>query len=660
MNSKMKLAGLAASGAFALGACATGDLPEQPQLGTRAKQVIEVDGLRFRDLDGNGALTSYEDWRLPADQRADDLVSRMTLEEKAGTVLHATMPGLGGPEKRFNPEEYDLASAGEMIGQKHITSFITRMAISPAAFAQANNGVQEIAEAARLGIPLTISSDPRHHFQYVAGASVRGDGFTQWPESTGFAALRDAELVRRFGDIARREYRAVGLHQALSPQVDIVTEPRWPRISGTFGSNPALSSELGGAYVSGFQGGSDGLQPGGVLTVVKHWVGYGAQPEGFDAHNYYGRFADLDDDSFQLHVQAFEGAIAAGAGGIMPAYPILRGVSYDGEALEAVGPGYSKQLLNGLLRTGMGYDGILLSDWAITADCAQACIAPTDAAPQQPWDIATSWGVEELSVAERYAKGMEAGLDQFGGTEDVAPVLEAAEQGLLSEDRLDQSVRRIMISKFRLGLFENPYADPLAAAGLIGLADDLALSEQTQREAQVLLEDRDNGLPMGAAGKKVWLFGMEPAAAEAAGLTVVETPEEADFAIVRADAPHDLLHPNHFFGRMQKEGRLDYRDGDEAYEALKTASAHVPTVFAVFLERPVILANVQDKAAVILANFGANDAAVLDVVLGRASAKGRLPFELPSSMAAVEAQNPALPDDSEDPLYPFGAGILPD
>ncbi|MGX7896618.1 glycoside hydrolase family 3 protein [Tsuneonella sp. HG222] len=652
---KLRVALLAAA-ALALAGCAT--LPDQPNVAGRSKGTVSVAGLTFRDLDGDGRLTPYEDWRLAPEARADDLVARMTLEEKAGTLLHATLPGLGGPEKRFNPEEYDLAAAGDLIGTRKITSFITRMAIAPAAFAAQNNAVQAIAEGTRLGIPLTISSDPRHHFQYVAGASVRGDGFTQWPESTGFAALRDAALVRRFGQIAAREYRAVGLHQALSPQVDLATEPRWPRMAGTFGSDPDLASELGGAYVAGFQGGTQGLQPGGVLTVVKHWVGYGAQPEGFDAHNHYGRFADLDDRSFARHVRAFDGALAARAGGVMPAYPILRGVSYRGEPLEQVGPGYSKQLLDGLLRDDKGYQGIILSDWAITADCPEQCRAPTAAAPQAPQFIATSWGVEGLTVAQRYAKGIDAGIDQFGGTEDVAPIVEAVRRGLLGEARIDRSVRRILIAKFQLGLFENPYVDPAAAGADIGRAADVALAERTQREAQVLLKD-DAKLPLGRPGARVWLVGMDPAAATRAGLIPVESPDQADFALIRAETPSELLHPHHFFGRMQKEGRLDFRPGDPAFDALVRArEAGKPSVLSLFLDRPAVLTGVMDKADVILANFGADDAAVLDVVLGKARARGRLPFELPSSMAAVEAQHPALPHDSAAPLFGYGAGIV--
>ncbi|MBO9518528.1 MAG: glycoside hydrolase family 3 C-terminal domain-containing protein [Porphyrobacter sp.] len=627
----------------------------QPEIGLRSKPSIEVDGQKFRDLDGDGKLAPFEDWRLDPHQRAEDLVARMTLEEKVGTLMHSTLPGLGGTLGRS--DSYDFDALGALVRDKHVTSFITRLSIAPADLARANNAVQELAETTRLGIPITISTDPRNHFQYVLGAAENANGVTQWPELLGFAALRDPALVRQFGDIARKEYRAVGIHMALSPQLDLLTEPRWPRGTGTFGSDPESVSELGGAYVAGLQGGDIGLQANGVMTVVKHWVGYGAQPEGFDGHNYYGRFARLD-GQLDWHVAAFRGALAAKAAGVMPAYPILTDVSLDGKALEAVGPGFNQQLLEGLLRGREGFEGIILSDWAITRDCTVGCRAPTPAAPQQPKDIATSWGVEGLSVGQRYVKGLQAGLDQFGGTDEVQPLIDAVTKGEVSEARLDQSVMRIMLPKFELGLFDNPYVVPEQAAQSLGQANDIALARRTQREAQVLLQNRGSLLPVAPSGKKVWLFGMAPEAAKAAGLSVVDDPKDADFAIVRAETASEMLHPDHFFGSRQKEGRLDFRDGDPAFEALKTASASVPTVLAIFLDRPAILTNVQDKVSAILGNFGADDTAVLDVILGKASAKGRLPMELPRSMAAVEAQKPGVPDDSVDPLYPRGAGIV--
>src|SRR5690606_3854250 len=243
-------------------------------------------------------------------------------------------------------------------------------------------------------------------------------------------------------------------------------------------------------------------------------------------------------------------------------------------------------------------------------------------------------------------------------TDEVAPLLAAVGAGEIMTGRLDKSVRRVLISKFRLGLFENPYVDPLVARAAIGLPNDVALAGRVQREAQVLLENRGNALPF-RLGSKVWLFGMAPVAAETAGLIVVTDPADADFAIVRTEAPSEMLHPHHFFGSRYKEGRLDFRDGDPDFEAIKRASARVPTAVAIFLDRPAILSNIRDKASVILANFGADDAAVLDVLLGRAAAHGGLPFELPSSMTDIEAQDPALPDDSRAPLYSRGAGIVP-
>jgi beta-glucosidase len=623
----------------------------QPELGVRSKSAIEVDGYRFRDLDSNGTLTPYEDWRLDADQRARDLASRMTLAEKVGMLMHSTLPGEGGLLGRA--DSYDLEALGPLLREKHVTSYITRLALPAAELARQNNAVQEMAEDTRLGIPVTISSDPRNHFQYILGAGESANGVTQWPELLGFAALRDPALVETFGNIARKEYRAVGIHMALSPQLDLLTEPRWPRGAGTFGSDPVLASRLGKAYVTGLQGGEAGVARDGVMAVVKHWVGYGAQPDGFDAHNYYGRFANVG-DRLDLHAQAFRGAFEAKAAGVMPAYPILLGTGPDGKPFEQVGPGFSKQLLQDMLRGREGFDGLILSDWAITRDCPAGCRNPTSAAPQQPQDIATSWGVEDLSVDQRYVQGLEAGLDQFGGTDEVQPLIKAVNRGEIEETRIDESVRRILLGKFQLGLFENPYVDSERAVATVGTSKDMALARKTQAEAQVLLENRASLLPVASTMRNVWLFGMAPGAAQEAGLTVVDDPADADFAIVRTEAPSEVLHPNHFFGSRQKEGRLDFRRGDPAFEALERASASVPTVLAIFLDRPAILTDVRDKASAILVNYGASDAAVLDVIIGSTKAKGRLPAELPRSMDAVEEQNPALPDDSRDPLYPRG------
>lgn len=609
----------------------------------------------FRDLNRNGRLDPYEDSRLTPEARADDLVKRMTLEEKAGAMMHDTLPGLGALTGS-SARGYDFDAIEQTIVTRHVNSFITRLQLPPAQLAEQNNKVQQIAQRTRLGIPVTISTDPRNHFQFVLGAASSGTGFSQWPETLGFAAIGDAALVRRFGDIARQEYRAVGIHMALSPQADLATEPRWPRTTGTFGSRASVVSDLVGAYVEGFQHGKDGVSADGVATVVKHWVGYGAQPNGFDAHNYYGRFAKLSDASFANHVAAFRGALAAHAAGVMPAYPILQGITVNGKPVEAVAPGYNEQLLTELLRRQHQYGGVILSDWAITRDCDKSCMSPTGANPQQPPSIATPWGVEKLGRVERFAKGVQAGLDQFGGTGESELLVDAVRRGLVTEARLDESVRRVMILKFRLGLFDNPFVDASKAASLVGTEEFRKEAEAAQRRAQVILENHRHVLPVDVKTHKVWLFGIAPEAARAAGFTVVATLAEADLAIVRVSTPFETMHPHYFFGAIQHEGRLDFRDGDPGYEAIKQASAKVPTLVAVDMDRPAILTHVRARAAALIAIFGASDAAVLDVIAGRAHAEGHLPFELPSSMKAVEEQDPARADDSSKPLYAVGAG----
>jgi beta-glucosidase len=621
----------------------------QPALGSRAVPVIAAGGLSFRDLNRSGALDPYEDWRLPADRRAADLIARMTLEEKAGTLMHGTAPSpFGGPPGAG----YDAAAAERIILGAHVTDMITRLGGRAADLARQNNRLQEIAERARLGIPITLSTDPRSHFQFTVGASVAAGDFSKWPETLGLAAIGDPALVRRFADIARQEYRAVGISMALSPQADLATEPRWPRINGTFGEDAGRVRALVQAYVEGFQKGTRGVGPDSVATIVKHWAGYGAAVDGFDGHSHYGRFCRLD-GAFDQHVQAFTGAFASGVVGVMPTYTILQDVTVGGRPIDQVGGGYNRQLLTDLLRGQHRFGGLVLSDWGITRDCDENC--RTAAKPHTPADIAMPWGVESLTVQERYVRGLQAGLDQFGGVEDSATIVKAVREGALAESRVDESARRVLTLKFQLGLFENPFVDPERAAAVVGQEAFLAEAGAAQRRALVLLENRDGVLPV-AAGAKVYLHGVDPAAARRAGLTPVDRVEDAAVALLRIATPFERLHPNHFFGRMQHEGRLDFRDGDQDYEQVKLASGRVPTIATVYLDRPAILTNVRDKVQALLGNFGADDAALLDVVTGRAQAEGRLPFELPSSMAEVEAQSPGRPHDTRSPLYRIGAG----
>lgn len=629
----------------------------QPRLGARSTPLLEREGLRFRDLNRNGTVEPFEDWRLTPDVRARDLVSRMTLEEKAGAMMHGTARSGGPMGVAGVGTGYDTTANRALIDGAKVNSMITRLGGDATTLAAENNALQEIAARTRLGIPVTISTDPRHHFQYVMGASVQAGQFSQWPEPLGLAAMRDTAGVRRFGDIARQEYRAVGIHMALSPQADLATEPRWSRINGTFGEDADLVRSLTRAYVTGFQGGSDGVDTASVLGVVKHWVGYGAARDGYDSHSYYGRFATFPGKNLDYHVRPFLGAFEANVAGVMPTYSILDGATWSGRPIEPVGAAFNRQMLTEMLRGQYGFRGVIVTDWAITNDCAQRCREGAPPGERPSWmDLGMPWGVEDLPMRARFVRAVQAGVDQFGGTERADLIVEAVRAGELSEQRVDSSVHRVMAQKFALGLFENPFVDPAEAMRTAGSAAFRAIGLEAQRRSLVLLENQSRVLPLRKKGLRVYLHGIAPDVAAREGWTVVNDPKQADVAIMRINAPFETLHPGYIFGAMQHEGSLAFRDGTPDLEALKRVSTDVPTVVTVYLDRPAILTPLKDRARALIANFGVSDEALLDVLTGRSKFSGKLPFELPSSMEAVRAQRSDMPYDSDHPLYPFGFG----
>ncbi len=614
-------------------------------------RTLTVDGLGFRDLDHDGVLSPYEDWRLSVAERTGDLLGRLSLEEKVGLLLHGTVPAVGEPMGALGwGAEYDLDLSEKLIAGRGVNSMITRLALKPRELARQNNAVQNIAAESRFGIPVTISTDPRHHYNPTFGASVAGTGFSQWPGTLGFAALGDPELVCQFADVMRQEYRATGIHMALSPQADLATSPRWARIDGTFGEDPALVRRMVGAYVAGAQGGSDGLAGNGVAAVVKHWVGYGAAEDGFDGHNYYGRFSAFPGGAFDAHVEAFLDAFANQVAGVMPTYNILKGLVLNDELIEQVGAGYSKELLTDLLRGEHSYCGLVLSDWAIAKDVNDVC--RSGERRMTPKDISMAWGVEALTMTERFAKGINAGLDQFGGEDDPTPLLDAVAEGLLTEARIDESARRVLEQKFQLGLFENPYVDEEAAVELVGNADAMAQGLSTQRRSVVVVKRPDQ--PLGIAQQRTFLAGLDGGAFTEAGLNIVDDLEVATVAIVKMASPSQKLHPNFFFGSFQKEGDLDFKEDDEAFLAYKRISNRVPTIVVLDMDRPPILGNVRDRATALLAGFGVSDEAIASVLNDLSQAAGSLPYALPASMAAVLAQSPDKPLDDPAPLYPAG------
>ena len=615
---------------------------EQPVLGARNAPIITVDGLQFRDLDRNGALTPYEDWRLTAEQRAADLAGRMSLAQQAGLLVHGTLPVAG--------TGYDPAKLATLVADRHVSTFITRLSAAPDQIAEADNAVQELAEQQPLGIPAVISTDPRNGFSVTTGQTVARVGTTAMPDAIGMGATDDPALTRRLADIARQEYRAMGITEGLSPQADIATEPRWTRINGTFGSDPAAVKEHVRAYVEGMQNGDDGLGPQSVATVTKHWVGYGAQLNGYDSHYYYGRYATFPGNNFAAHIVPFTGAFAAATAGIMPTYSILKDLVYQGHAVPQVGAGFNSFLLQDLLRGQYGFGGVVVSDFGITGDCPEVCRNTRPPASFiGPWGVGMPWGVEDRTVVERFALAINAGVDQVGGSDEPSNVLAAVEQGLLSPARVDQAAQRVLVQKFQLGLFENPYVSPSAAASLAGNARFRAIGDRAQAKSLTLLENRARLLPArGRKVKKVYVYGIAPEAVQARGLAVVADPAQADLAIVRLADPR---------GGQDLTG-LDYTGSEPDYAAFQAAvSAGVRTVAVPKLDRPLILTNVVDRADAVLANYGVSDEILLETIFGDRAPGGRLPFELPSSAEAVANQLGDVPDDSADPVFERGYGL---
>nr|WP_315268624.1 glycoside hydrolase family 3 N-terminal domain-containing protein [Microbacterium lemovicicum] len=579
------------------------------------------------DLDDRPWLDSA----LPIEERVDLLIAEMTPEEKAGLLFH-TMLGVGDLEQANRA--FDLPSGREYVTELHMTHFnVLGAAPTGRELAAWHNALQRLAASTRLGIPVTLSTDPRHSFSDNPGAAINSGPFSQWPETMGLAAIGDADLVERFGDIARQEYTAVGMRVALHPQVDLATEPRWARGSATFGEDADLTSRMGAAYIRGFQGAAFG--PGSVSTMTKHFPGGGPQKDGEDPHFAYGREQVYPGGRFELHLKPFEAAFEAGTRQIMPYYGMPVGTEH-----EEVGFGFNRSVITGLLRERFGFDGVVCTDWRLLTDS----VILGDTHP------ARAWGVEHLSPKERAKKVLDAGADQFGGEACPELVLELLAEGGLTMDRLDVSVRRLLREKFALGLFDDPFVDEAEADRIVGRADFRAEGEAAQRASVTLLAD--TGILPLATGTRLYVEGIDAQTAAAYG-TVVDDPADADVAILRLHAPFETRATA--FENFFHAGSLDFPI--EVIAHVREVAAAVPTVVDVLLDRPAILEPLTDVAAALTANWGVSAAALLDVLTGAAEAKGRLPFDVPRSMAAVEASRPDVPFDTADPLFRFGHGL---
>ncbi len=600
-------------------------------------------GIAFRDLNKNGKMDLYEDPSKPIEARIEDLLNQMTVEEKAGLMFinGARVNDDGSIENKPGKGMFAFApNALELVRTKKMNHFNLWAIPDVSMLAQWYNNMQHyMQDSTRLGIPMTIASDPRHAFSSSIFA-MSSKTFSQWPEQLGFAAIGDEKLMRQFGDIARQEYLAVGIREALHPMADLATEPRWPRISGTFGEDANMSAKLTKAYILGFQG--EKLGATSVACMTKHFSGGGPQKEGLDPHFPFQKGQVYPGKNFNYHLIPFEAAFAAHTAAIMPYYGIP-----TNQTSENVAFGFNKDIITGLLRNKYHYDGIVCTDWGLISDNNMGGTV---------WP-ARAWGVENLSEEERVLKAVNAGVDQFGGENKPQLVVKLVVDGKITKKRIDESARRLLRQKFQLGLFDNPFIDPAKTNEVIGRDDFKKAGEAAQRRAITLLKNSSANskklLPL--TGKpKIYVQNINKEIASQYG-EVVDKPEHAQLAIIRLNTPWYPVDSKIMMARMFHHGDLDFKgtQKDSILQLLNT----VPTIVDIFLDRPAVIPEISEKAKALLADFGASDEAVLDIVFGKAKPGGKLPFELPSSMEAVRNQKEDVPHDSKNPLYKYGFGL---
>ncbi|WP_285115634.1 glycoside hydrolase family 3 N-terminal domain-containing protein [Leifsonia sp. fls2-241-R2A-40a] len=574
--------------------------------------------------------------------RAREIVEGMTLDERIGLLLHPMImvgdnpdpdasAGFGGPTFR------------ELIVDHGLRFFCLGRIPSPERTAAFLRELQGISRSNGSRLPAVFSTDPRHAFLQNDGAAHTAAGLSQWPENLGLGAIGDADLVRRYAETVRRDYRAMGIRMALHPQIDLATEPRWARQAQSFGSDPETTSRLVVAFLEGLQG--PRLDGTSVAATVKHFPGGGPQLDGEDPHFPYGREQVYPAGRFDDHLAPFRAAIAAGAAAIMPYYGMPVGLVIDGEPVEPVGFSFNRRIITGLLRDELGFDGVVLTDFGLVTDIEVA---------GKPFP-ARAWGVEELSPLERLCRLFEAGVDQLGGESDTRLIREAVDSGRLDPGRLAESALRLVRLMVELELVDGDLGgEDAPGADRLPRPDDVALGREAQARAVTILTNRANGttaapfLPV-RGDARVHLVGVAEAALPP-GWRAADA-EAADFAVVRVASPFE--YRDHFFLESgMQQGSLEF--GADEIDRVLALARRLPVVLVVTLNRPAILTPFAGEVAALVGEFGAADDVLLAVLAGRADAQGALPFDLPRDMASVAASAPDAPDDTPDPLFRAG------
>lgn len=670
-------------------------------------KIITAKGLYFKDLNRNGKLDRYEDWRLSALERAKDLAGKMSNEQIAGLMLYGDHQELEDEKLSKTQEKFIKDNYLRHILIDHVKS--TEIAVLW------NNNVQALCESLDLGIPLNNSSDPRHSKAASVGINGGAGGkVSKWPEGLAMAAAFDPALVEQFGHIAAIEFRAMGIATALSPQIDLGTEPRWFRISGTFGEDPLLTTDLGRAYIDGFQTsyGKDEIKDGwgyaSVNAMVKHWPGGGPVESGRDAHFHFGKYAVYPGNNFETHLQPFlNGAFklqgkTKKASAVMPYYTIA--YLQDSKYGENVGNNFSKYIITDLLREKYGYDGVVCTDWHVTGG--------------------RKWGVEKLSTAERHYKILQAGVDQIGGVNEIKSMLEAFQMGIkeygdqVMRQRIERSAVRLLCNFFRVGLFENPYLDVNESVKKVGCEEFVNAGYAAQVKSVILLKNNQYVLPL-RKGITIYIPKIfTPAGKDPMGtlipekfdyqtdmeivkkyFAVTDNPEKADAAIVFVKGPDTGLGYNKGereylpislqYNTYKAEGARTQSIASEdlsnpastnrSYKGKSITANNIndlkaildtrkvmgtkPVIVALTLAGPAIVSEFEEQVQSIVADFGIDDKAILDILSGEAQPSGLLPLQMPANMKTVEDQKEDVPHDmechidSDGHAYDFGFGL---
>ena len=671
------------------------DKTAQPVLGTRSVNLIEKRGLKFKDLNKNGKLDKYEDWRLTSEERSRDLLSKMSVEEKAGYMLinslnmagsrraessdgkltasdldeSGTSTNLGGASPGRNrqregatdqnrPGARDTvrgdaqarnmqrfsnmggpAGTSKMVKEFHNRHFILRANESARITAEWANKLQSLCESEPLGIPAIIASNPRNHVTTNAavGTSVGSTVFSKWPGELGISAMRDLTLTREFADIARQEWSAVGLRKGYMYMADLSTEPRWSRINGTFGENAEWVAKIIREIVLGFQG--EKISPTSVALTMKHFPGGGSGEKGQDSHFDWGKKEIYPGGMFRNNLIPFQAAIDAGTSAIMPYYSMPSGTEY-----EEVGYAFNKGVINDLLRTQMGFKGIINSDTGPIHNMI--------------------WGVEKLTVSERYKKALEAGVNIFSGISDPAELLEVIKNNMVDIGLIDNSVLLLLKEKFDLGLFENPYVDADVAEKTVNNEKFKERADLALRKSIVLLRNENEALPV-KTETKIYFESLQRNARsdqpvqpdiyasndDKYPVQFVKKPAEADMVLLWVTPTGNAL-----FGSSGAPISVSLSKNSIDVDYINKISGQKPTILVINFTNPWVIDEVYNdktKANIkgVLATFGTTTDALLDVITGKFNPSGKMPFATPFSDAAVESQKEDVPGYLEGESY---------